>query len=39
MVNATPDNTSDPHMVIDKNGLATAVWVQSGSLYASSAAF
>ena len=39
MVNTTPDNCSDPHMVIDKNGLATVVWIQSNSLYAAKASF
>ncbi len=32
-VNKTPDNSSDPQLVIDKNGIATAVWVQAGSIY------
>ena len=39
MVNTTPDNCSDPHMVISKTGVATAIWIQSGSLYAANAAF
>jgi hypothetical protein len=32
-VNKTFDNAGDPQLVIDKNGNATAVWVQSGSIY------
>jgi hypothetical protein len=32
-VNKTHDNAGDPQLVIDKNGNATAVWVQSGSIY------
>jgi hypothetical protein len=32
-VNKNPDNTSDPQLVIDKNGIATAVWVQAGRIY------
>jgi len=31
-VNKTPDNSSDPHLVIDKNGNATAVWMQAGHI-------
>jgi hypothetical protein len=32
-VNKTPDNASDPHLVIDIHGNATVVWVQGGNLY------
>jgi hypothetical protein len=32
-VNKTADNAGDPQVVIDKNGNATAVWVQAGSIY------
>jgi hypothetical protein len=32
-INKTLDNTSDPQLVIDNNGNATVVWVQSGSIY------
>jgi hypothetical protein len=32
-VNKTLDYASDPQLVVDKNGKATVVWVQSGSIY------
>jgi len=35
IVNTTLDKASEPQIVIDKNGNATAVWVQNGSIYAS----
>ena len=34
IVNKTLDGTSEPQLVIDKNGNATAAWLQSGSIYA-----
>ena len=35
IVNTTLDKASEPQIVIDKNGNATVVWVQNGSIYAS----
>lgn len=36
-VNTTLDNASDPQLVIDGKGKATAVWMQSGSAFMSTA--
>jgi len=35
IVNTTLDKATEPQIVIDKNGNATVVWAQNGSIYAS----